>query len=107
MEFTDTDKQNPIVNKTKFSNPPVPRTKVPSNPCNDPYAGAPSAADKRAAKCTISGSPMCYKLQERFLLVQSGLKDERDDLMEEAAMMEKFFKVGKATFDNIMGLDVK
>merc|ERR1719453_2497268 len=75
--------QTPIVNKTKFSNPPVPRTKVPGNPCNDPDAGAPSAADKRAAKCTIKKSPQCYKLQERFLLIQSGIEDERDELLEE------------------------
>merc|ERR1719199_567343 len=61
--------QSPLVNKTKFSNPPMPRTKVPGNPCNDPDRGAPSAADKRAAKCTIKKSPQCYKLQERFLLI--------------------------------------
>merc|ERR1719377_144673 len=107
MEFTDTDKQNPIVNKTKFSNPPVPRTKVPSNPCNDPYAGAPSAADKRAAKCTISGSPMCYKLQERFLLIQSGLKDERDELMEEISEMENFCKEAKETMEAQIAQDIK
>merc|ERR1719409_390200 len=59
-------KQSPIINKTKFSNPPVPKTKVPGNPCNDPDKGAPSAADKRAAKCTIKKSPQCYKLQEHF-----------------------------------------
>merc|ERR1719271_688795 len=73
--------QNPLVNKTEFNNPPVPRTEVPGNPCNDPDMGAPSAADKKAAKCTIKKSPQCYKLQERFLLIQSGMQDERDDLM--------------------------
>merc|ERR1719453_1545608 len=78
-EFVQTgDHQKPLVNKTKFNNPPVPRTAVPTNPCNDPEAGAPSAADKRAAKCTIKKSPQCYKLQERFLLIQSGIQDERD-----------------------------
>merc|ERR1719482_2650107 len=30
--------------KTKFNNPPVPRTKVPGNPCTDPNRGAPSTA---------------------------------------------------------------
>merc|ERR1719183_3211284 len=77
------EQQSPIVNKTKFNNPPVPKTKVPGNPCNDPDKGAPSAADKRAAKCTIKKSPQCYKLQERFLLIQSGIEDERDELLEE------------------------
>merc|ERR1719329_1951793 len=60
-----------VVNKTKFNNPPVPRTKVPSNPCTDPNKGAPSAEDKRAAKCTLKKSPRCYKLQGRFLQIQA------------------------------------
>merc|ERR1719194_76860 len=82
--------QSPIINKTKFNNPPVPRTPVPKNPCNDPDAGAPSAADKRAAKCTIKKSPQCYKLQERFLLIQSGIEDERDNLLEQIEMLENY-----------------
>merc|ERR550514_138068 len=32
---------SPIINKTKFSNPPVPRTKVPGNPCKDPWRVLP------------------------------------------------------------------
>merc|ERR1719183_3342813 len=37
VEFLQTHiLQSPIRNKTKFSNPPVPKTKVPGNPCNDP-----------------------------------------------------------------------
>merc|ERR1719401_2355609 len=88
VEGLEAIEQSPIINKTKFNNPPVPRTKVPKNPCNDPYAGAPSAADKRAAKCTIKKSPQCYKLQERFLLIQSGIEDERDQLMEDIAKLK-------------------
>merc|ERR1719267_36308 len=63
MQVDDAGFQEPLVNKTKFNNPPVPKTKVPGNPCTDPYAGAPSPEDKRAAKCTIKKSPQCYKLQ--------------------------------------------
>jgi hypothetical protein len=77
--------QEPVINKTEFNNPPVPMTKVPGNPCVDPYKGAPSPEDKRAAKCTIKKSPQCYKLQERFLLIQAGIADERDQLMEDIA----------------------
>merc|ERR1719262_2050558 len=41
VEFLQVDShQTPIINKTKFSNPPVPKTAVPKNPCNDPYQGA-------------------------------------------------------------------
>merc|ERR1719183_1869752 len=36
-------------NLTKFNNPPLPRTKVPPNPCTDPNAGAPTLEHKRAA----------------------------------------------------------
>merc|ERR1740133_975088 len=37
-EFLQLDAQvSPVINKTKFSNPPVPRTKVPGNPCKDPW----------------------------------------------------------------------
>merc|ERR1719352_2081285 len=82
--------QHQVPNKTKFSNPPLPRTQVPSNPCNDPNMGAPSAADKRAAKCSIKKSPQCYKLQERFLLIQAGIQDERDELLDEISMLESF-----------------
>mmetsp|Transcript_44201 Transcript_44201/g.70016 ORF Transcript_44201/g.70016 Transcript_44201/m.70016 type:complete len:859 (-) Transcript_44201:172-2748(-) len=92
MELVQTgSEQAPInINKTQFNNPPVPVTKVPPNPCTDPYAGAPSAHDKRSAKCTITKSPQCYKLQERFLLIQAGIQDERDELMEEISMLETF-----------------
>jgi len=95
----------PLVNKTKFSNPPVPRTQVPGNPCNDPDMGAPSAADKRAAKCTIKKSPQCYKLQERFLLIQSGIEDERDELLDEISMMENFCKETKKTMETQIAND--
>jgi len=88
-----------VPNKTQFNNPPVPRTAVPSNPCNDPDAGAPSAADKRAAKCTIKKSPQCYKLQERFLLIQAGIQDERDELLEEISMMENYCEETKKTLE--------
>merc|ERR1719375_1308745 len=99
-EFLQTDAEiSPVINKTKFSNPPVPRTKVPGNPCNDPDAGAPSAADKRAAKCTIKKSPQCYKLQERFLLIQSGIEDERDELLEHISMLEHFCEETKKTLE--------
>merc|ERR1719460_1639453 len=90
MEFMQLDahvERSPVINKTQFNNPPVPRTQVPMNPCNDPDGGAPSAATKRAAKCVLSPGA-CYKLQERFLLIQAGIKDERDALLEDIASME-------------------
>merc|ERR1719169_217956 len=98
VEFFQMDaKQMP--NKTQFNNPPVPKTQVPGNPCTDPDAGAPSAADKRAAKCTIKKSPQCYKLQERFLLIQAGIMDERDRLLDEISMMENHCEETKQTME--------
>jgi hypothetical protein len=97
--------QSPLINKTEFNNPPVPITKVPANPCTDPYAGAPSAHDKRSAKCTIKKSPQCYKLQERFLLIQAGIEDERDELLEEISMLEHYCEETKNTLETQIAND--
>merc|ERR1719281_828282 len=106
MEFLQTDAEiTPVINKTKFSNPPVPRTKVPGNPCNDPFKGGVSAANKRAAKCTIKKSPQCYKLQERFLLIQAGIQDERDELMESIAKLEQQCEEIKNTLETQIASD--
>merc|ERR1719199_1546642 len=88
-----------IPNKTTFNNPPLPKTAVPKNPCTDPDMGAPSASDKAAAKCTIKKSPQCYKLQERFLLIQAGIQDERDGLMSQIQMMETFCEETKNSYE--------
>jgi len=71
---------DPGMNKTKFNNPPVPKTEVPMNPCTDPDAGAPSLKDKRAVKCVIKGD--CGPMKEKFLEVQSAMQEERDVVME-------------------------
>merc|ERR1719434_250781 len=105
VEFLQTASEiSPVINKTKFSNPPVPRTKVLGNPCNDPDAGAPSAADKRAAKCTLVPGK-CYKLQERFLLIQAGIEDERDELLENIEMLKHFCEETKQTLETEIAND--
>merc|ERR1719258_43356 len=69
------------------------------NPCNDRHGGAPSsAATKRAAKCVLSPGA-CYKLQERFLLIQAGIKDDRDALLEDIASMEHHCEETKNTLE--------
>jgi len=88
----------PSINKTVFNNPPVPRTEVPADPCTDPWNGAPSNEDRQKAKCTIAASPQCPKLQERFLLIQSGIQDEKEDLLGEIANIETYCK---ETRDNL------
>jgi len=85
-------------NKTKFNNPPVPRTLVPSNPCTDPAQGAPSAS-KRGGKCTLKKSPRCYKLQGRFLQIQAEIADARDELMDEISKLEDSCAETKKTLE--------
>jgi len=91
-----TNQKTSVKNTTKFNNPPLPRTEVPSNPCTDPDAGGVSQADKRSAKCTIKSSPQCYQLQERFLLIQSGIQDDKDNLLEEIATVTGRCEEGSA-----------
>jgi hypothetical protein len=98
-------KQTPPANKTKFNNPPVPRTKVPSNPCTDPYAGAPPPPSKRAGKCTLKKSPRCYKLQGRFLKIQAEIADSRDELMDEIEKLKSSCEETKKTLDSSINND--
>merc|ERR1719498_1074608 len=98
-------RQSPIINKTKFNNPPVPRTKVPGNPCNDSFAGGVSDADKAAAKCTIKKSPQCFKLQSRFLAIQGGIADERDQLLEDIDRVERDCEEQKKTLETAIEND--
>jgi len=93
-------------NKTDFNNPPLPRTEVPANPCTDPDAGAPSQNDKNSAKCSITGSPMCYKLQERFLNIQAGIKDEKDELQDDIEMLENYCDETKTNLENQIASDM-
>merc|ERR1719375_979084 len=75
--------------KIPFKRPPAPFTKVPPNPCTDPNGGGPSAQDKANAKCTLKKSPRCYKLQGRFLQIQAGIEDQRDELMDQISKLEQ------------------
>jgi predicted nucleic acid-binding Zn-ribbon protein len=67
----------------------TPRTHVPDSPCQDPNRGTAFHIDKRAAKCTVSESPQCDKIQERFLLIQSGTQDEHDALQGRITKIEQ------------------
>jgi len=105
VQVAGSDYQQPVVNKTQFNNPPLPRTAVPGNPCTDPDKGAPSAADKRAAKCTIKKSPQCYKLQSRFLSIQAGIQDERDGLLDDISKLEESCETTKNTLETVIQND--
>jgi len=93
--------QTPFANKTNFSNPPIPRTMIPRDPCTDAKAGAPSSRQmaKGKGKCSLAKSPDCPRIQERFLLIQSGIKDEAENLLEEIAFMEENCKAVTDTLE--------
>jgi hypothetical protein len=101
-------RQMPFVNKTDFNNPPVPRTSVPRNPCTDPNAGAPSdeQRNKGRGKCSFSNSTNCPKLRERFLLLQAGIKDEQENLVEEIKGTQESCDAVAATLDTEIQNDV-
>lgn len=85
------------VEKMKIAKKPAPRTQKPADPCEDPNAGAPSSSTKRAAKCTMSKSPNCNKMQSRFLFIQAGMMDERDSLKEQLSDLEKRCETNEKT----------
>jgi len=88
-EESDADAHTVPATTLNMTKKAAPRTGVQPSPCDDPNQGAPSVDDKRAAKCTVSGSPQCNMITERFLLIQSGIQDERDDLQENIGKMEE------------------
>merc|ERR1719487_274221 len=92
------------VKKTKFNNPPTPKTKVPANPCTDPNQGAPSRS-KRGAKCTLKKSPRCYKIQGKFLAIQAEIADARDELMDEIQKLQDSCAETKKTLEDSINQD--
>jgi len=92
LEFIQTGAKQMPINKTNFTNPPVPRTDVPADPCSDKGPPVPTLATKEAASCEIGDSPQCYKIQEKFLLIQSGVKDEYDELVDAIAALKAWLE---------------
>jgi len=54
-----------------------------SGPCK-----APVPVDKRTGKCSVSSNPNCAKMQEKFMYIQGGIEDKRDELMDQMAKLE-------------------
>lgn len=75
----------PIV--TKFENPPLHQEPIPGNPCNGLDFRGPPSTD-RGCKIDRQGAN-CWKLQDRFLLIQGGIVDERDKLLLNIAQTTK------------------
>merc|ERR1719199_1958077 len=99
------DVKQTAANKTKFNNPPVPKTAVPANPCTDPNEGAPPLTNKRGGKCTLKKSPRCYKLQGRFLQIQAEIADARDELLDEISKLQDTCDETKKTLESSINND--
>merc|ERR1719440_2732292 len=77
----------PVLNITNFTEPPERRVEIPADPCDGaPY---PTIETKRASKCVLSPGN-CYKLQERFLNIQSGMQDEKDNLLDSIKELNEY-----------------
>jgi len=95
VEFTDADEQTPNVTTPMPMEEPQPPVRIPrTKPCK-----TPRVMDKLSAKCSIKNSPNCKPLQERFLLIQAGIMDRRDELKEELNGVEKDCKETKDNYE--------
>jgi len=54
---------------------------------------------KQKAKCSISGSPMCPKLRERFMDIATGIEDKKNELEEALRDLEKKCREGKEALE--------
>jgi len=98
MNLFGGEEQEPKVNKTEWNNPPIPFTKVPGKP--GPYPEQYIKPCPHGQNCVAAlSNPQCYKLQGRFLLIQAGISDERDSLMEEVAELEIACKERQKTLE--------
>jgi len=84
-----------MANVTNFTNPPLPQTEVPANPCK----GIGFRDEPEGDKCSLASNPQCYKLQERFLNIQSGIEDTRDKLMSELDDTKTRCRITKETLE--------
>merc|ERR1719261_158569 len=95
--FLQTGKQpgGPVINVTNFTEPPEQRVEVPGNPCD----GAPyPSVSKEQHGCKLPPKD-CDKLTERFLLIQSGMQDERDDLLASIEELTEYCETVRKTLN--------
>merc|ERR1719454_2464991 len=68
----------------------------------DPPAAPTSAepeTEKANAKCTVASSPVCHKMLDRFLAIQTDIVDKRDSLSEQLKETEQRCETDKANFE--------
>merc|ERR1719454_2037143 len=95
--FLQTGKQpgGPVINMTNFTEPPKQRVEVPGNPCD----GAPyPSVSKEQHGCKLPPGD-CDKLTERFLLIQAGMMDERDNLLASIEELTEYCETVRTTLN--------
>jgi len=71
-------------NETNLSVPMLGKMTVKRNgPCKSPFA-----MDKRTEKCSMSSNPNCPKMQEKFMYIQAGIVDKKDELISQISKLE-------------------
>ena len=85
-------------NVTELVNPPLPQIRTPVDPCQG--ITATDADVEGIGKCSVSSHPGCQKLQNRFLAIQVGIQDQRDELLEEIDITNKQCKQSHDTLSN-------
>jgi len=72
---------------TQFENPPLHQEPIPGDPC-DGISFDDAKVDSRGCKIDRGGKN-CWKLQDKFLLIQGGIVDEKDKLVIQLAQTRK------------------
>jgi len=78
---------------------------TPAPPVNQKRNGpckSPVPSNKRSGKCSISDSPDCPKMQEKFMYIQAGIVDKRDELQAQLAKLEADCEKVKMNLDSQM-----
>jgi len=56
--------------------------------------------DKRTGKCSMNSNPNCPKMQEKFMYIQAGIIDKRDELKEQISKLELDCKTIKENLES-------
>merc|ERR1719409_547739 len=82
VEQPTLDAKLPDLNATKTTTwgPPTlgERTLTRTGPCK-----LPVPEDKRTGKCSIDKNPNCEAMQEKFVVIQTGIEDKRDEIQKQ------------------------
>ena len=92
------------MNKAQFNNPPLPKTKVPETLAMIQMQVHPPRLISALRNAQPKGTQVLW-LQERFLLIQAGIQDERDELLEEISMLENFCEDTRKTLQTVIAND--